>query len=124
MRVDQILNYNWKFLVPLSLVLIFFVALVDKLIPDGTSQVARMAVHLVLNLVIAFFTLEILRRRGRQFREAMSGGDGPGGREVLHPEDHGPGGTGHGPTGHGSLAHEDQGDLPLGGREPVAVPIH
>nr|HMT20760.1 NADH-quinone oxidoreductase subunit NuoH [Promineifilum sp.] len=30
-RVDQILNYNWKFLVPLSLVLVFFVAIVDKL---------------------------------------------------------------------------------------------
>lgn len=126
-RVDQILNYNWKFLVPLSLVLIFFVALIDKLIPDGTSQVARMAVHLVLNLVIAFFTLEILRRRGRQFREAMSGGDGPGGREVLHPDDHGAGGhgpAGHGPTAHDAPAHDDHGDLPLGGREPIAVPIH
>lgn len=128
-RVDQILNYNWKFLVPLSLVLIFFVALVDKMIPEGTSQVARMAVHLTLNLVIAFATLEILRRRGRQVRESMSGGDGPGGREVLYPDDHGHGSTGHsstgtGATGHGPAGHEDHGDLPLGGREPITVPIH
>ncbi|MBP6015849.1 MAG: NADH-quinone oxidoreductase subunit NuoH [Candidatus Promineofilum sp.] len=117
-RVDQILNYNWKFLEPISLVLIFFVALIDKLIPTGTSPVARMAVHLVLNLVLAAVTLEILRRRGRQIREAMSGGDGPGGREILYPDD------GHGPAGHDAPAQEGHGDLPLGGREPIAVPIH
>ena len=103
---------------PLSLVLIFFVALIDKMIPAGTSPVARMAVHLVLNLVLAAVTMEILRRRGRQIREAMSGGDGPGGREVLYPDDD------HGPTDHDAPAHEDHGDLPLGGREPIAVPIH
>lgn len=120
-RVDQILNYNWKFLVPLSLVLIFLVAIIDKLIPDGTSQVARMAIHLALNLIIAYVTLEVLRRRGRQFREAMSGGEGPGGRETLHPDDHGAG-----PGDHSTppAAHDDHGDTPLGAREPIVVPIH
>lgn len=118
-RVDQILNYNWKFLVPVSLVLIFFVALVDKLIPDGTSTVARMAIHLALNLVVGLGTLEILRRRGRKFRQEMSGGDGPGGREILYPDDHG-----HGPSDHGPAAHDDHGDMPLGGREPITVPVH
>ena len=118
-RVDQILNFNWKFLVPLSLVLIFSVALVDKQIPDGASPAARMAIHLVLNLVLAYATVEILRRRGRQIREAMSGGDGPGGREVLYPDDHG-----HGPAAHEAPAHDDHGDMPLGAREPITVPIH
>lgn len=115
-RVDQILNFNWKFLVPLSLVLVFFVALVDKLIPEGTSSVARMAVHLVMNIIIALATLEILRRRGRQTREALSGGDGPGGRETLYDD--------HGPVAHAAPAHDDHGDMPLGGRERIAVPIH
>ncbi|HRO23891.1 MAG TPA: NADH-quinone oxidoreductase subunit NuoH [Promineifilum sp.] len=117
-RVDQILNFNWKFMVPLSLVLIFFVALVDKFIPDTAGTVTRMAIHLTLNLVIAAATLEFLRRRGRQFRQEMSGGDGPGGRETLYPDDHG-----HG-TAHEAPAHSDHGDMPLGGREPIAVPLH
>jgi NADH-quinone oxidoreductase subunit H len=117
-RVDQILNFNWKFLVPVSLVLIFFVALVDKLIPEGTSTLVRMTIHLVLNLVVALITLEALRRRGRQVRQEMSGGDGPGGREILHPDDHG-----HGPA-HAMPDHDDHGDMPLGGREPITVPIH
>ena len=83
-RVDQILNFNWKFLVPLSLVLLFLVAIVDKLIPDGTNVVVRMGIHLVLNVAIGLGTLELLRRRGRKNREALSGGEGPGGREALH----------------------------------------
>ena len=72
-RVDQILNFNWKFLVPLSLVLVFFVAIVEKLIPAGTSVVVRMTVHLVLNVVIALTALELLRRRGRQTRRCCNG---------------------------------------------------
>jgi len=125
-RVDQILNFNWKFMVPLSLVLIFFVALVDQFIPDDAGTVTRMVIHLVLNLVIAALTLEFLRRRGRQFRQEMSGGDGPGGREVLYsdPDDHGHGPTGHGPTAHGPATPDDHGDMPLGGREPITVPVH
>ena len=125
-RVDQILNFNWKFLVPLSLVLVFAVAIVDKLIPEGTGVVARMAIHLALNLLLALGTLQLLRRRGRQMREAMSGGDGPGGRETLYESGHGP--AGHGPADHGPAAPEpalrDAGDLPLGAREPITIPIH
>ncbi len=116
-RVDQILNYNWKFLVPLSLVLIFLVAIVDKLIPEGTSAVGRMAIHLALNLAIAAATIEVLRRRGRRNRQALSGGEGPGGRVALYPDDHAQ------PPAHGPH-REEPGDRPLGGREPVSVPLH
>lgn len=119
-RVDQILNYNWKFLVPLSLVLVFFVAIVDKLIPEGTSTVGRMAIHLALNLLIALITVEWLRRRGRQNRLAISNSDGPGGRATLHHDDHGSGE----PPSHDAPQREDHGDLPLGGREAISVPIH
>ena len=61
MRVDQILNYNWKFLVPLSLILVFLVAIVDKLIPEGANPAGRMAIHLALNLLIAFVTTPTAR---------------------------------------------------------------
>ncbi len=118
LRVDQILNYNWKFLVPLSLVLLFFVSIVDKLIPDGTNVIVRMTIHLLLNVAIAAGALEILRRRGRQARLAASGGEGPGGHEtVAH----------HAPSDHGPEAIVDVPDVldaPLGAREPVVVPIH
>jgi NADH-quinone oxidoreductase subunit H len=118
-RVDQILNYNWKFLVPLSLVLIFLVAIVDKLIPEGANPAGRMAIHLALNLLIAFITVEWLRRRGRRNRLAMTGGEGPGGRITLHHEGH----DGE-PPAHETPTREDHGDTPLGAREPITVPIH
>ncbi len=116
-RVDQLLNYNWKFLVPLSLVLIFAVALVDTLIPESFGTLGRVAIHLALNLALGLATLELLRRRGRQFRETLSGGDGPGGREILYPSD-------HGPSVDTPRHDEEHGDLPLGGREPITVPLH
>jgi NADH-quinone oxidoreductase subunit H len=71
-RIDQMLNINWKFLVPLSLVLIFTVAILDKVIIElgVTGDVGRGLIHLASNLIIGFATLEILRRRARAQREA------------------------------------------------------
>ncbi len=115
-RVDQILNYNWKFLVPLSLVLVFVVAVVDKLIPAGTSEFTRMAIHLASNVVLGLATLELLRRYGR--RNRLTGAEG------AAPPPPPPAPTDHGPAVHDETGREDHGDLPLGGREPITVPIH
>lgn len=114
-RVDQILNYNWKFLVPLSLVLVFVVAIVDKLIPDGTNQVVRMAILLASNLLIGLVTIEILRRRGRENRLAATGG--ASGNTPASPD------GGH---GHEAVPVHDEHDLgeALGAREPITVPLH
>ncbi len=91
LRVDQILNYNWKFLVPLSLVLVLVVSVGDKLIPEGTPYVVRMAIHLGLNVLIAVGALEILRRRGRQSRiDAMGGPGSTVGVRPTAPDDHSP----------------------------------
>lgn len=68
-RIDQMLDLNWKFLVPVTLVLIFVVAVVDKLLPSGISDLSRAGVHLVSNVLIAVVTLEIMRWRGRKQRE-------------------------------------------------------
>ena len=65
-RVDQILNFNWKLLVPVVLALILTEAVLDKLIPDGTNELVRASLHLANNLLIAFITLEILRRSSRR----------------------------------------------------------
>jgi NADH-quinone oxidoreductase subunit H len=112
-RVDQILNYNWKFLVPLSLVLVFVVAITDKLIPDTANQVLRMGIHLGLNLLIGLVVVELIRRRGREIRLAASGG----------PDNGLPGtpGLGH---GHDDSPDDHEIGETIGAREPVTVPIH
>lgn len=69
-RIDQLLNFNWKFLVPLSLVLLLVVAIVEKLIPAGTSPYIHAGIHLLANLAIGLATLEILRRYARGQRQA------------------------------------------------------
>ncbi len=72
-RVDQILALNWKTLVPISLVLILVVALLDKLIPPGTSELVRSGLHLASNILIAFVALEIARRLARRNRAQETG---------------------------------------------------
>lgn len=88
-RIDQMLDLNWKFLVPLSLVLVLVVAVVDKLIPAGTGPYYRAGVHLISNLVIGFTALEILRRNARRQREAFEArltADRPLEAEEIVPE--------------------------------------
>jgi NADH-quinone oxidoreductase subunit H len=67
-RVDQILALNWKFLVPVSLVLLLVVALLDKLIPPGTNELVRAGLLLASNVLIAFLSLELVRRYSRRLR--------------------------------------------------------
>ena len=69
-RIDQMLDLNWKFLVPLSLVLVLVVAVVEKLIPVGASPYLHAAIHLTTNLLIGFAALELLRRRAQRDRVA------------------------------------------------------
>jgi NADH-quinone oxidoreductase subunit H len=67
-RIDQMLDLNWKFLVPLSLLLLLVVAIVDKLIPAGAGVFYRAGVHLVSNLAVGLVGLEFLRRRAARER--------------------------------------------------------
>ncbi|HFC11740.1 MAG TPA: NADH-quinone oxidoreductase subunit NuoH [Anaerolineae bacterium] len=68
-RVDQILDFNWKFLVPLSLVLLLVTAVLERvLVNAGLTAGWRAVGHLAGNVLIAFAALEIMRRRGRAKR--------------------------------------------------------
>jgi NADH-quinone oxidoreductase subunit H len=67
-RIDQMLDLNWKFLVPLSLILILVVAVVEKLIPAGAGDYYRAGIHLISNVVVGVLALEILRRRAQRKR--------------------------------------------------------
>lgn len=68
-RIDQMLDFNWKFLVPLAIALVFAVALVEMMLPAGVSPWARAGVHLLVNLGIGYAGLELLRRRARGLRQ-------------------------------------------------------
>jgi NADH-quinone oxidoreductase subunit H len=70
LRIDQMLNFNWKFLTPLALVLLVVTAIVEKsflLISPGLnlSETAlpwiRAGMHLFTNLIIILITVQILK---------------------------------------------------------------
>jgi NADH-quinone oxidoreductase subunit H len=60
-RIDQMLNFNWKVLTPLSLVLVAFTALLDKILVD-TNLLIRIGVFLVVNVLLYIITSQIMTR--------------------------------------------------------------
>jgi NADH-quinone oxidoreductase subunit H len=72
LRIDQMLNFNWKFLTPIGLILLIVTAIVDKLIlemlpgfglPEGAAAFTwvRAGIHLVMNVLIALGIIRILK---------------------------------------------------------------
>jgi len=77
LRIDQMLAFNWKFLVPLALANLCVIALVNKGIvewfPGGVSAWTRAGILLMANVGIFLVTwgiLTALERRERRHREA------------------------------------------------------
>jgi NADH-quinone oxidoreductase subunit H len=66
-RIDQMLNFNWKFLTPVSLAVLIVTAILTKLL-EGTSSTVFVLVMLAANLMMAWITLQILRARARAER--------------------------------------------------------
>jgi len=71
LRVDQMLNFNWKFLTPLSLVILMTTAVLDKLLPRTNMLVYSLGM-LLLNIVIVLVTLQILRARAGAERRRVA----------------------------------------------------
>lgn len=63
-RIDHMLNFNWKFLTPLALAVLLVTALMDKLLA-GTPLWAYALGMLAANLVLVWITLAITRRYAR-----------------------------------------------------------
>ena len=59
-RIDQMLNFNWKLLTPLALVIVCLTAVINKILPVDLVLV-RTAGLLVLNVVLFFVVLSILQ---------------------------------------------------------------
>lgn len=78
-RIDQMLDLNWKVLTPLSLVMVFATALVDKTVTTllvnldpGLLLVVRTAVLLVVNLLIYWAASKLLEQNVRTERQVVS----------------------------------------------------
>lgn len=74
-RIDQMLNFNWKFLVPLSLALILTVALLDKVMElyFDVNFATRAGVHLLGNVLLGYAALELARWYARRQRAVDEG---------------------------------------------------
>ena len=70
-RIDHMLGFNWKFLTPLSLVILMVTAVAHRLLVDSTTLV-YVLVMLGLNLLIGWITLHILRTRARVERRRVA----------------------------------------------------
>jgi NADH-quinone oxidoreductase subunit H len=69
-RIDQMMGFCWKFLVPLSLALLIVTAILDKAVTDFTP-LARSLSHLGANAVLVLITGQLLRSYARQEREKV-----------------------------------------------------
>jgi NADH-quinone oxidoreductase subunit H len=81
LRIDHLLNFNWKFLVPLALANLVVTSLIAKLMEAPVAsatfweKLPRMGVFFVVNLLMALVTFLILgayARRERSKQEAAS----------------------------------------------------
>lgn len=83
-RIDHMLNFNWKLLTPLALVVVMFTALTDKaLIGLGVAagSLAYSLSMLAANLLIGWITLSLLRSYARIERQRVAAP-----RPVASPE--------------------------------------
>jgi NADH-quinone oxidoreductase subunit H len=70
-RIDHMLNFNWKFLVPLSLIAVLATAIVHKLL-TGTPQWIYTLGMLLVNILIVWATLAYLRRHAQLERQRVA----------------------------------------------------
>lgn len=109
-RIDQMLNFNWKYLVPLTLVMVLVVALLDQVVGDA-HWLVRAGAHLASNILIGAGALVWARRSAAQ-RHIMvdssamavvpgpvfTGGGGHGHDDHGHSHGHAPDAHGHAPA--------------------------
>ena len=94
-RIDHMLDLNWKFLVPVSLAAIVVTIVVDKLVPPGFNDWARSGVLFLANLVLAWVVFGVLSASARRLRAQE---EGEAQDHDTHDHD------AHGPEGHAELA--------------------
>ena len=71
-RIDHMLDFNWKFLTPLAFTLLMVVALLNALL-RGTPALIYAAGMFLANLVVGWIALEMARSYSRKEREKVEG---------------------------------------------------
>lgn len=79
-RIDHMLGFNWKFLTPLSFVLLMVVALLNALLA-GSPTWLYVAVMFLSNVLLGWVALETARSYSRKEREQVEGG-----RQVVEAQ--------------------------------------
>ncbi|MCC6187749.1 MAG: NADH-quinone oxidoreductase subunit NuoH [Anaerolineales bacterium] len=84
-RIDHMLDLNWKFLVPLALAVIVFTVLGDKVIGEAgiTSPWARSGLLFLVNLVLAGLVYAVLSGAARRQRAEEAAGQAHDGQGAL-----------------------------------------
>jgi len=72
LRIDQMLSFNWKFLVPVSLVNVCMVALVGKALPPNPNPWVQAGALLGSNVLLAVAVLAVMIVSGRRAREQQT----------------------------------------------------
>lgn len=67
-RIDHMMDLSWKFLVPLSIVMLMLVPILDKFL-EGAEPLVRMGSHLSLNVVLIVIASGFARRYAEQSRK-------------------------------------------------------
>jgi len=70
-RIDQMLDLNWKVLTPISLALLILTAVVDKLVAETALRVPALLGVNALVLVLSWAVIRTLSRRSRRERKAF-----------------------------------------------------
>lgn len=83
-RIDHMLNFNWKFLTPLAIAVVFMLAIVDKVLqqyfPNSPGWV-YVALMLITNLLVGWVALVLVRRFVQIQRNQVSSP-----RPIARPE--------------------------------------
>ena len=100
-RIDHMLDLNWKFLVPVSLAVLLVTIIADKLIPVDFNAWARGGVLFLVNLLLAMAIYWVVSASARRLRAAEEADDeaGPAAGHG-HGESHDAGLAAHGVEAH------------------------
>jgi len=70
-RIDQMLGFNWKFLTPVTLLILIFTAILEKIYGDSSLRVTALLAGNVVVLVASWLILRFAARRQRRERKVF-----------------------------------------------------